>query len=63
MDMSISERIDNKLAAYQRAKSTGKPVVLDPLPNGVVVVIFPNGSERNFANRNYADQALDKGTV
>lgn len=41
--------------AYSTARSSGVPVVLPPLENGVVVVINPNGMQNNFASQEHAD--------
>ena len=48
------------LDAMQKAKKSGKPVIMPPLKNGVVVVILPGGGNRNFANQEYAQNFVDK---
>jgi hypothetical protein len=43
-----------ELIAYRTAAGTQQPIALPPLPNGVVVVITPQGGQRNFASADYA---------
>lgn len=42
----------------EKNKPLGKPIPLDPLPNGVVVIIMPDGGQRNMANKAFADQFM-----
>jgi hypothetical protein len=44
--------------AYKKAADTQCPQVMPPLLNGVVVVITPNGGQRNFVNQSFADKYL-----
>lgn len=56
-------RYENKsvsLHSIQRANKSGDAQIGLLLPNGVVVVVLPNGSERNFTSLELANQFVSE---
>lgn len=45
-----------RLQTILRSQKENRAIACPPLPNGVVVVIVPQGIERNFKNQTLADE-------